>query len=62
MIDVDERLGYWLAAAVDDPSTCPDMRRDIMSWLEYHEDRGTLRDLAEKVERVGRRTRSFTAR
>jgi hypothetical protein len=54
MIQVDERIGFWLAAALEDPGTCDEMKADIAAWLRHHEDKKTLRDLASKIDEVAR--------
>ena len=30
----NERIGSWLAAALDDPSVCEEMKADITAWFE----------------------------
>ena len=30
----DEKIGAWLAAALDDPKVCPTMKFDINCWLD----------------------------
>lgn len=32
-IKVDERIGYWLSAALEDPSVCQSMKDDINAWF-----------------------------
>ena len=30
---VDDRIGKWLSAALEDPTTCAEMRADIDAWF-----------------------------
>jgi hypothetical protein len=32
--DGNERIGAWLAAALDDPTVCEEMKADIRAWFE----------------------------
>ena len=32
--DVNDRLGSWLSAALDDPDVCEEMKADIRAWFE----------------------------
>ena len=33
MIKEDKALGAWLSAALDDDKVCPEMKRDILAWM-----------------------------
>jgi hypothetical protein len=60
MTDEEERLAFWLAAALEDPTTCAEMRADIAAWLESVQDHHTLRDLARKIDSLARGHMAFS--
>jgi hypothetical protein len=60
MTDEEERIGFWLAAALDDPTCCAEMKTDIVAWLNSVEDKHTLRDLARKIDRLARGHMAFS--
>lgn len=31
---VDDRIGFWLSAALDDPNVCEEMKADIRAWFD----------------------------
>jgi hypothetical protein len=33
----NEAVGSWMAAALDDPDTCAEMKRDIEQWFDAQE-------------------------
>lgn len=33
----NEAVGSWMAAALDDPEVCDEMKRDINQWFEGHD-------------------------
>jgi hypothetical protein len=36
---VDDRVGKWLSAALEDPTTCAEMRADIEAWFAARAER-----------------------
>lgn len=34
----NDAVGSWMAAALDDPEVCEEMKRDINNWFEGYED------------------------
>jgi hypothetical protein len=35
--DADYRIGWWLSAALEDPTVCAAMKADINAWFEAHQ-------------------------
>jgi hypothetical protein len=44
--DGNERLAPWMAAALDDPSVCSEMKADIQAWLDAAADKAATDNLA----------------
>ena len=62
--EADLKMGAWLSAALEDPSTCQSMKDDINEWLEctHQEETDRLRakkkqiyeDLKDAVDRISK--------
>ena len=48
--EVEERMGFWLSAALDSPSVCEEMKADIRLWMAYCDPNLSYEVTPEDVE------------
>jgi hypothetical protein len=47
---VNERLGFWLSAALDDPNVCDEFKQDINDWFASQPQTDALKMVRDTLE------------